>query len=445
MRKYSVMLLCVSGLLACSPEPGQNPVESEDLAQMFAGTEVWAGATIWLGSEQGYQENAAMVVRNGKVMSIFSLEEQPLPEGVDYHDVSGQYIIPGLINAHGHVGMARGLQTGEAAHSEDNVRDQLELYAHYGVTSVVSLGDEPPEAFQVRDAQVPADPQRARLWLAGDVLNPETRQQAREQVEAAIPQQPDWLKIRVDDQLGRQEAMPREIYSQVIESADRYELPLASHMVTLEDSKGLLEEGTSLLAHSIRDAEVDQELIDLMLADNICLTPTLTREVSVYVYAERPDFFDDPFFLATADEEVLEELQKPEVQQNFRGKAADYYREALPLAKQNMMRLHEAGVRIAMGTDSGPPARFQGYFEHMEMEMMEDAGMSAEDVLVSATRHAAACMGLDDELGTLESGKWADFIVLNEDPLQRVRNLRSIEAVYLAGERFTSEYSYDQD
>ncbi len=68
-------------------------------------------------------------------------------------------------------------------------------------------------------------------------------------------------------------------------------------MVTLEDARGLLEEGTGLLAHSIRDASVDDELIALMLARNVCLTPTLTREVSMFVHAERPDFFDDPFFL----------------------------------------------------------------------------------------------------------------------------------------------------
>lgn len=447
MLKYSAIAFCVSGLLACSPQPDtdQTPIDSEDMAQMFEGTEVWAGATVWLGSEKGYQEDAALVVRNGKVMSIFSLQEQPLPDSVEYHDVSGKYIIPGLINAHGHVGVARGLQTGEAAHSEENVREQLELYAHYGVTTVVSLGDEPQQAFQVRNAQVPADPQRARLFVAGEVLNPESVQEAREQVEEAAAQQPDWLKIRVDDQLGQREAMPRAIYAQVIESAQRYELPVASHMVTLEDAIGLLQEGTDLLAHSVRDAEVDELLIDLMLADEVCMTPTLTREVSVFVYAERPEFFDDPFFLQTADEDVLAQLQQESVQENFRGEAADYYRQALPLAKQNMMRLHKAGVRIAMGTDSGPPARFQGYFEHLEMEMMEDAGMSAEEVLVSATRHAAECMGLESELGTLESGKWADFLILNENPLESVRNLRSIEGVYLAGEEFNSVYNQDDD
>src|SRR5690625_7329066 len=95
-----------------------------------------------------------------------------------------------------------------------------------------------------------------------------------------------------------------------------------------------------------------------------CITPTLTREVSMYVYATRPEFFDDPFFLQHADEAVLEALQQPEVQQRFSGREPDYHRDALPLAIDNMTRLHDAGVPIAMGTDRGPPARAQGSAEH---------------------------------------------------------------------------------
>ena len=164
----------------------------------------------------------------------------------------------------------------------------------------------------------------------------------------------------------------------------------------------------------------------------MCITPTLTRELSVFVYAGRPDFFDDPFFLKYADPDVLEELQKPEVQQRYTGRSADYYREALPLATENMMVLHRAGIPVAMGTDSGPPARFQGYFEHLEMEIMQDAGMQPEEVLASATRLAARCMNLGDS-GSLESGNLADFLVLDQNPLEDIRNLRSIDAVLIGG------------
>ena len=99
-----------------------------------------------------------------------------------------------------------------------------------------------------------------------------------------------------------------------------------------------------------------------------------------------------------------------------------------------MKRLVDAGATVAFGTDSGPPSRFQGYFEHLEMELMAQAGLTPTQILVSATENAARCLGLDD-LGTLEPGKWADFVVLTKDPLVDIENVHSIDSVWIAGNR----------
>src|SRR5690606_14540284 len=92
---------------------------------------------------------------------------------------------------------------------------------------------------------------------------------------------------------------------------------------------------------------------------------------------------------------------------------------------------------IAMGTDSGAagnPGRWQGYFEHVELAMMAEAGMAPMAVLVAATSDAAAAMGLDD-VGSLEIGKLADLIVLDADPLADIENTRRIDSVWMAGRR----------
>lgn len=422
--RYTALLAAFFVLLTgCDTAPESGPdVETEGTA--------YIGATVW--SDGQAIPNAALIVQDGRVVLLDSLATTAITDEMDLVDLSGHYIVPGLINAHGHVGIADGLDTGGAAHSEENVREQLSLYATYGVTTVVSLGDEPEEAFTVRDLMDPADPGMARLRLAGPVLSPASEDDARETVLDLLDLQPDWAKIRVDDQLGRGEKMSPDVYGAIIDAADEANLPLAAHIVELEDAKGVLEAGADLIAHSVRDTEVDEAFIEQMRETGVCLTPTLTREVSTYIYAERPDFFDDAFFRAHADEDVLEQLQESDVQERFTGEAADYYREQLPVAKENMMTLHEEGVTIAMGTDSGPPARFQGYFEHKEMRMMQEAGMAPEDILQSATAHAADCTNLED-LGRLAEGAWADFVVLREDPTEDIHHLEEIEAVYISG------------
>ncbi len=400
---------------------------------------IYTNATIWSGTGEELIHNSALVVRNGTVEDIIRLDERDLPRGGEIVDLDGRFIIPGLINAHGHVGVADGLDTSAGAESTENVIRQLKLYANYGITTVVSLGDEPIHAFLVRDNVDSAQEGMARLYAAGNVLNPDSVGDVQTEVSRLMENEPDWAKIRVDDGLGTREKMSPEIYSAIIEASHEYGVPLAAHIVDLEDAKGVVRNHGDLIAHSVRDQPVDDELIRLMIENNVCITPTLTRELSVFVYRDRPDFFDDPFFLQHADPQVLEELLTPEVQSFFTGRSADFFRDALPLATENMMALHNAGVRIALGTDSGPPARFQGYFEHLEMEMMQEAGMSPAEILTSATRYAAECMKIDERLGTLEPGKWADFVVLDDNPIGDIRNLRSIHTVYVGGYQVITE------
>ena len=116
-------------------------------------------------------------------------------------------------------------------------------------------------------------------------------------------------------------------------------------------------------------------------------------------------------------------------------KSAQRYKVALDVASRNVKKLSDNGVAIAMGTDTGPAGRFQGYFELMELELMAKAGLTPKQVLQSATRDAARCWKVDKDLGTLEAGKWADFVVLDADPLADIANTKKISDVYVAGNR----------
>jgi len=395
----------------------------------------YVGATLFDGTGSERVEDAALVVREGRVVSAGPRDEVTVPPGATTVDLSGLHVIPGLINAHGHVGMARGLETGPDVYTRKNILDQLGRYARYGVTTVVSLGGGGPEGVRIRDAQDTPRLDRARLFLAGPVLDPSGPGEVPALLDSLVAMGVDWVKIRVDDNLDRTEKMSPDVWGAVIDGGHERGLPVAVHIVELADAKAVVRAGADLVAHSVRDAPVDRELIDLMRERDVCLSPTLTRELSTFVYGERPDFFDDPFFLAEADSAVIRGLLDPERQRQVRQSAsAAWYREHLPVAQANLSALQDAGVGIAFGTDSGPPARFQGYFEHLEMQMMADAGLDPRSILLSATRDAARCMGIEG-VGTLEPGNWADFVALREDPLSAVENGRSIDGVWVAGNR----------
>lgn len=160
------------------------------------------------------------------------------------------------------------------------------------------------------------------------------------------------------------------------------------------------------------------------------------REVSTFVYESTPDFFSDPLFLEHADRPTVTALQDPAAQEKMRTSAsAQRYKKALEVASRNVKKLSDAGIPIAMGTDTGPRGRFQGYFELLELELMAKAGLTTKQILQAATRDAARCHKVDADLGTLERGRWADFVVLDADPLANVSNTRRIADVYIAGNR----------
>lgn len=387
-------------------------------AQSPARVRAFTGATLIDGTTRAPIANATLLVRDGRIVASGPASAVRVPAGAERVTLDGKVIIPGLINAHGHASSVANLAT----------------YAAYGVTTVYSLGDETPDVFAARDAQRLAPPGHARVYLAGPVLTPTTPEEARAQVEGVVARNVDIVKIRVDDNLGTAKKMLPEVYRAVIREAHARGKRVAVHIYYLDDARALLDAGADYIAHSVRDVPVDGPFVDALKKSGVCYSPTLMREVSTFVYDTMPPFFRDSQFLAHANRQWMATVSEPARMAATRTSAsAQRYKAQLPLAMQNLATLAKAGVPIAMGTDTGPLGRFQGYFELMEMEMMVEAGLSPRAVLTAATLGAARCMRVDREVGSLEPGKWADFVVLDASPLDDMRNIRRQHSVWIGG------------
>lgn len=387
--------------------------------QAHAQTKAFTGATLIDGTPRPAVQNATLLVRDGRIVAAGAASAVAIPEAAERIPLDGKYVIPGLINAHGHV----------------NASYELRTYAAYGVTTVFSLGAVTDAIFALRDEQDVPTLDRARVYVASPAIAPFVPDSAAEDVrKAATDKKIDLVKIRVDDNLGTTRKATPAGYRAAIDAAHRKNLRVAAHLFYLADARGLVDANVDILAHSIRDDYVPPAFAGQLLAKGVCYIPTLMREVSTFVYESTPPFFSDSLFLAHANREWLESLSQPDRQEEFRrSPSARRYKVALEVAKRNVKILSDANVLIAMGTDTGPAGRFQGYFELMELELMAQAGLTPRQILRAATRDAARCMRVDRDLGTLEPGKWADFVVLNADPLADIRNTRQIASVWIAG------------
>jgi imidazolonepropionase-like amidohydrolase len=149
-------------VIACAPDKhgDQHPVTA------------FTGATLIDGSGAPPIHDGVLLVRDGRVLQVGTKGSITIPESATIVDVSGKTIVPGFINAHGHVGDVKGIEGGH--YSKQNIIDNLSTYAWYGITTVVSLGGDRQEAEDLRAVRDTISTHRARLFIAGEVITGKT-------------------------------------------------------------------------------------------------------------------------------------------------------------------------------------------------------------------------------------------------------------------------------
>jgi imidazolonepropionase-like amidohydrolase len=243
----------------------------------------------------------------------------------------------------------------------------------------------------------------------------------------------------VDSLSGTRAKVTPEFCAAVLEQARKHGKLSFAHIYELADAKMLIERGLNVLAHNVRDREVDADFIALVKQRNVTLIPTLVRDELLFAYGDAPAWINDPFFLKFVPPERLAVLKTKIRDDQLKNPQRALIKAGFEMNRLNLKKLSDAGVRIAFGTDSGGAAdRFfiQGYSEHREMELMVQSGLTPMQVIQSFSKGASEALGIDKEFGTLAKGKVADLLVLEKNPLDNITNMRSIQTIYLGGKKF---------
>ena len=429
------------------------------LACVMACTPAWAetvaitGVRLVDGTGATPIENAAIVMTGGRIVSAG--RDIEIPADARRIDHSGRTVVPGLISTHSHVGQVGGTSMGAKNYTREVITAELAQFGRYGVTTVVALGNNGPLFATLREEAhagtlagadlfgvmqgigVPngAPPQESLKVAPNQLFRPDTPDEAREAIDRMAAANTDLVKLWLDNFGGLLPVkMKPEIYRAVIEQSHKHGLRVAAHVHDLDDALAIIDAGADIIAHGIRDKPVTPELIEKMKAKGVWYVPTLALDDATFIWAAAPEWTTTDFVRKALSPELAAQLDDPpwraKVLKEPRTAAA---RRSLAMNLQNLRTLHDAGVKIGFGTDSGAtPLRVPGVAEHRELALMIEAGLPPAEAVTIATRNAAELMRLDDR-GTIETGKRADLIVLDGDPSAEITFSKRIVEVWARG------------
>jgi imidazolonepropionase-like amidohydrolase len=363
--------------------------------------------------------------------------------------------MPALVDAHAHLGYRKGTSFSADNFTRENILDQLNRFAYWGVSGVLSTGTDIGDLiFEIRQASntprfngplvrtawrgiAPPDagpfpPMRAAPFGVA------TEAAARADVRELAARRVDFVKIWVDDRNGTLPKLSPAIYQAIIDEAHRNGLRVIAHVVTLADVKDLLRAGIDGFAHLFRDREADGEVIALLRARPQVFFMLTLWAPRLAAATERPVWLNDPALRESASADQIRQFGEPFAGRTSQSVAAA--REEWSTLRTNVVALRQAGVKLVLGTDVGgnTGGPLFGWTEHMELENMVAAGMTPASAISAATRGSADALRLT-ELGTIAAGKRADFIVLNANPLSDITLSREIQTVYQRGIRLNRE------
>ncbi len=409
-------------------------------AQVGNRTTFFEGARLIVGDGSASIENSAFLVQGDSIAWVGRRGERQAPAGSVRVDLTGKTVMPSLIDGHNHIGLVnvRDGSNAKANYTRENLIDQLERYAYYGVSAALSMGLEANMelALQMRNEILPNAARfltvgkgiaatamggptgEARLGIPwGAATEAEGRQHVRELKSKGVT----FVKIWVDDREGAVPKLAPDVYRAIIDEAHVNDMQVLAHLsrtAALADAKDLFRAGVDGFVHTVRDTDVDAEYLALVKAHprtwigpNIPSPGFTMNEIDVLA--------------ETLPAGQVAELRKAAEARIASGNKPNALFE---LHCRNFRKVHDAGMVIGMGTDGTG----DGFGAHEQIASYTKCGMTPAEALVAATSTNATLLR-QDRLGLIAAGREASFNVLDANPLDDITNTRRIDRVYLRG------------
>jgi imidazolonepropionase-like amidohydrolase len=382
--------------------------------------------------------NVDIVIDGNRIRNVGPVTSYP--ENANVIDLHGLTVTPGLIDCHLHLGGLTIDQPGTAI-GKVSLKDMASFFFDYsrnyahrrrlaienGVTTIRSAGDHYPHIIRLRDKIASGKLSGPRIFAPGPtitapgghpagtiykgnryIVENAVRQiadanAAREEVRKLVEGGVDCIKAIYSDinPMDTTRKVPKlsfDVLEALADETHRHNLKLMVHAGTPQESMDAVKAGADSIEHGIlpgaKSFDFSDDLIKMMLGKGTYFAPTLA--------------------IAWANK--------------------DAYPELFVALKTTVRKLHDTGVKIAAGTDSGTPGVVIGKGLHKELELMVEAGIEPMDAIITGTRNAADNLAKSGELGTIEAGKFADVIAVAGDPLKDIRNTRGIKLVIKDGE-----------
>ena len=409
-----------------------------------------------------------ILIHDGRIVGIAASTDSAQVRAAETINASGKFVMPALADMHVHFGSG-----GFGRRRPDATDIAIRQFLRYGVTTVLNVGatgGNRKEVQAIRERQRRGDLPGLQVFATGDMLtvpdshpvatimkvpegiNPATydwsirgvalvtdNAEARAVVAKNLKAGMDGIKIIVESgptEFGEHPQMPPEMIAAVVDEAEKLGSFVVAHVSSLDEFEDCVDAGVRAIIHSVSEPPwPEARHWEAMKAKGIYYVPTLSLYGSLLsTLWSDPATSADPFLTEGVGQQVRHSVADFDAGLGGGDPAGEWR-----LILRSVKSAHDAGVLLALGTDTNNPRVFPGYSAHRELETYVGLGLSPAEALHTATLRPAELLGRTADFGTVEVGKRADLLILTANPLDDIRNTRTIEAVLVAGVRVRAE------